>query len=65
MSKNTNKPFFGKEILFNSKGQIYLKKILIRFTTQFYRSFLEAHNSGLECTPDKRKVSSSNLLGPK
>ena len=38
MSKNTNKPILGKEILFNSKGQIVTKKrFLIRLTTQFYR----------------------------
>tara|TARA_B100000674_G_scaffold301991_1_gene250739 strand:+ start:809 stop:943 length:135 start_codon:yes stop_codon:yes gene_type:complete len=38
MSKNINKPIFGKEILFNSKGQLYFKKrFLGRLTTQFYR----------------------------
>jgi len=38
MSKNNNKPFFGKEVLFNSKGQVYFKKrLMIRLTTQFYR----------------------------
>lgn len=40
MSKNNNKPIFGKEVLINTSGQLFLKKrFLNRFTTQFYRFF--------------------------
>jgi hypothetical protein len=41
MSKNINKPIFGKEILFNSNGQVISKKrFIIRLSTQFYRLIL-------------------------
>ena len=65
--KNINKPIFGKEILFNSNGQVISKKT---FYNTFINTVLPSYferliTQRLECTLDKRKVSSSNLLGPK
>jgi len=40
MKKNKKKYLLGNEILFNKRGQIFLKKrFLIQSTTRFYRYF--------------------------